>query len=76
MATSHYYFFPSSGGVGQMGILIALDTLLQQLKGEKNVDVYGVVLRLVRSCCLMTPSLVSKAESWIISRKVQPLDSS
>ncbi|KAM6458141.1 receptor-type tyrosine-protein phosphatase V-like isoform 3-T3 [Liasis olivaceus] len=47
----------SSGGVGQMGILIALDTLLQQLKGEKNVDVYGVVLRLVRSCCLMTPSL-------------------
>ncbi|ETE69838.1 Receptor-type tyrosine-protein phosphatase V, partial [Ophiophagus hannah] len=48
----------SSGGVGQMGILIALDTLLQQLKGEKNVDVYGVVLRLVRSCCLMTPSLL------------------
>ncbi|XP_048353842.1 receptor-type tyrosine-protein phosphatase V-like [Sphaerodactylus townsendi] len=47
----------SLGGVGQMGTLIALDTLLQQLKGEKSVDVYGVVLRLVRSCCLMTPTL-------------------
>ncbi|KAL8179225.1 UNVERIFIED_CONTAM: hypothetical protein K2H54_061970, partial [Gekko kuhli] len=47
----------SSGGVGQMGMLIALDTLLQQMKGEKSVDVYGVVLRLVRSCCLMTPTL-------------------
>ncbi|XP_054837704.1 receptor-type tyrosine-protein phosphatase V-like isoform X2 [Eublepharis macularius] len=47
----------SSGGVAQMGMLIALDTLLQQLKGEKSVDVYGVVLRLVRSCCLMTPTL-------------------
>ncbi|XP_044303424.1 receptor-type tyrosine-protein phosphatase V-like [Varanus komodoensis] len=47
----------SSGGVGQMGVLLALDTMLQQLKGEKSVDVYGVVLRLVRSCCLMTPTL-------------------
>ncbi|XP_077191214.1 receptor-type tyrosine-protein phosphatase V-like isoform X2 [Paroedura picta] len=47
----------SSGGVGQMGMLIALDTLLQQMKGEKSVDVYGVVLRLVRSCCLMMPTL-------------------
>ncbi|XP_070795994.1 receptor-type tyrosine-protein phosphatase V-like [Pituophis catenifer annectens] len=55
--TSPLVLHCSSGGVGQMGILIALDTLLQQLKGEKNVDVYGVVLRLVRSCCLMTPSL-------------------
>uniref|UniRef100_A0A803TZJ3 protein-tyrosine-phosphatase n=1 Tax=Anolis carolinensis TaxID=28377 RepID=A0A803TZJ3_ANOCA len=42
---------------GLMGMLIALDTLLQQLKEEKSVDVYGVVLRLVRSCCLMTPTL-------------------
>lgn len=52
------YFFPSSGGVGQLGVLIALETLLQQLKGEKSVDVYGVVLRLMRSCYLMTPTLV------------------
>ncbi|KAM3840465.1 LOW QUALITY PROTEIN: receptor-type tyrosine-protein phosphatase V-like [Vipera latastei] len=55
--TSPLVLHCSSGGVGQMGTLIALDTLLQQLKGERNVDVYGVVLRLVRSCCLMTPSL-------------------
>ncbi|XP_053249683.1 receptor-type tyrosine-protein phosphatase V-like isoform X1 [Podarcis raffonei] len=47
----------NSGSVGPIGVLIALDTLLQQLKGEKSVDVYGVVLRLVRSCCLMTPTL-------------------
>ncbi|XP_060087100.1 receptor-type tyrosine-protein phosphatase V-like isoform X2 [Heteronotia binoei] len=47
----------SSGGIGQMGMLIAVDTLLQQMKGEKSVDVYGVVLRLVRSCCLMMPTL-------------------
>ncbi|XP_042322212.1 receptor-type tyrosine-protein phosphatase V-like isoform X3 [Sceloporus undulatus] len=47
----------SLGGLGQMGMLIALDTLLQQLKEEKSVDIYGVVLRLVRSCCLMTPTL-------------------
>ncbi|XP_063000264.1 receptor-type tyrosine-protein phosphatase V-like isoform X2 [Elgaria multicarinata webbii] len=55
--TSPLVLHCSSGGVGQMGMLIALDTLLQQLKGEKSVDVYGVVLRLVRSCCLMTPTL-------------------
>ncbi|XP_053105141.1 receptor-type tyrosine-protein phosphatase V-like isoform X2 [Hemicordylus capensis] len=55
--TSPLVLHCSSGGVAQMGILIALDTLLQQLKGEKSVDVYGVVLRLVRSCCLMTPTL-------------------
>lgn len=59
--------FPSSGGVGQMGMLIALDTLLQQLKGEKSVDVYGVVLRLVRSCCLMTPTLVCKGQEGLMS---------
>ncbi|XP_061487825.1 receptor-type tyrosine-protein phosphatase V-like isoform X3 [Rhineura floridana] len=55
--TSPLVLHCNSGGVGQIGVLIALDTLLQQLKGEKSVDVYGVVLRLVRSCCLMTPTL-------------------
>ncbi|XP_066480776.1 receptor-type tyrosine-protein phosphatase V-like [Tiliqua scincoides] len=55
--TSPWILHCSSGGVAQMGTLIALDTLLQQLKGEKSVDIYGVVLRLVRSCCLMTPTL-------------------
>lgn len=50
-----------------MGMLIALDTLLQQLKGEKSVDVYGVVLRLVRSCCLMTPTLVCKGQEGLMS---------
>ncbi|KYO33228.1 receptor-type tyrosine-protein phosphatase beta [Alligator mississippiensis] len=46
-----------SSGVGQMGTLIALDCLLHQLKVERSVDVYGVTLRLMRSCCLMTPTL-------------------
>lgn len=55
--TSPWILHCSSGGAAQMGTLIALDILLQQLKGEKNVDIYGVVLRLVRSCCLMTPTL-------------------
>nr|XP_060628473.1 receptor-type tyrosine-protein phosphatase V-like isoform X1 [Anolis sagrei ordinatus] len=55
--TSPVILHCSLGGLGQMGMLIALDTLLQQLKEEKSVDIYGVVLRLVRSCCLMTPTL-------------------
>ncbi|NXG36297.1 PTPRV phosphatase, partial [Dromaius novaehollandiae] len=46
-----------SGGVSQMGTLIALDCLLHQLKAERSVDVYGVTLHLTRSCCLMTPTL-------------------
>ncbi|XP_065448416.1 receptor-type tyrosine-protein phosphatase V-like isoform X6 [Chrysemys picta bellii] len=45
-----------SSGVGQMGMLIALDCLLHQMKAERSVDVYGVTLRLMRSCCLMTPT--------------------
>uniref|UniRef100_A0A6J0ST19 protein-tyrosine-phosphatase n=1 Tax=Pogona vitticeps TaxID=103695 RepID=A0A6J0ST19_9SAUR len=55
--TSPFVLHCSLGNVSQMGVLIALDTLLQQLKEEKSVDVYGVVLRLVKSCCLMTPTL-------------------
>uniref|UniRef100_A0A8D0GVE4 Uncharacterized protein n=1 Tax=Sphenodon punctatus TaxID=8508 RepID=A0A8D0GVE4_SPHPU len=47
----------SSGGIGQMGTLVALDSLLHQLRAEKSVDVFGVVLRLMKSCCLMTPTL-------------------
>ncbi|NXA54296.1 PTPRV phosphatase, partial [Nothocercus julius] len=46
-----------SGDVSQMGTLIALDCLLHQLKAERSVDVYGVTLQLMRSCCLMTPTL-------------------
>ncbi|XP_074920814.1 receptor-type tyrosine-protein phosphatase V-like [Chelonoidis abingdonii] len=46
-----------SSGIGQMGMLIALDCLLHQMKAERSVDVYGVTLRLMRSCCLMTPTL-------------------
>ncbi|XP_064029783.1 receptor-type tyrosine-protein phosphatase V-like isoform X2 [Pogoniulus pusillus] len=46
-----------SGGVSQMGLLISLDCLLQQMRAERAVDVYGVTLRLARSCCLMTPTL-------------------
>ncbi|XP_040547232.1 receptor-type tyrosine-protein phosphatase V isoform X5 [Gallus gallus] len=46
-----------SGGENQMGTLIALDCLLHQLKTERTVDVYGVTLQLMRSCCLMTPTL-------------------
>ncbi|XP_074833342.1 receptor-type tyrosine-protein phosphatase V-like [Carettochelys insculpta] len=45
-----------STGLGQMGTLIALDCLLHQMKAERSVDVYGVTLRLMRSCCLMTPT--------------------
>ncbi|XP_075766295.1 receptor-type tyrosine-protein phosphatase V-like isoform X2 [Pelodiscus sinensis] len=45
-----------STGVGQMGTLIALDCLLHQMKAERSVDIYGVTLRLTRSCCLMTPT--------------------
>lgn len=41
-----------------MGLLISLDCLLQQMRAERAVDVYGVTLRLARSCCLMTPTLV------------------
>ncbi|XP_032305178.1 receptor-type tyrosine-protein phosphatase V-like isoform X2 [Coturnix japonica] len=46
-----------SGGENQMGTLIALDCLLHQLKTERTVDVYGVTLQLMRSCCFMTPTL-------------------
>lgn len=46
-----------SGGENQMGTLITLDCLLHQLKTERTVDVYGVTLQLMRSCCLMTPTL-------------------
>ncbi|NXC37713.1 PTPRV phosphatase, partial [Penelope pileata] len=46
-----------SGGVSQMGTLISLDCLLHQLKAERIVDVYGVTLQLMRSCCFMTPTL-------------------
>ncbi|NWU94896.1 PTPRV phosphatase, partial [Upupa epops] len=46
-----------SGGISQMGTLISLDCLLHQMKAERIVDVYGVALRLTRSCCLMTPTL-------------------
>ncbi|NXG48566.1 PTPRV phosphatase, partial [Psilopogon haemacephalus] len=46
-----------SGGVSQMGLLISLDCLLQQMKAERAVDVFGVSLQLARSCCLMTPTL-------------------
>ncbi|NXJ06321.1 PTPRV phosphatase, partial [Odontophorus gujanensis] len=45
-----------SGGENQMGTLISLDCLLHQLKTERTVDVYGVTLQLMRSCCLMTPT--------------------
>ncbi|NWR67919.1 PTPRV phosphatase, partial [Bucorvus abyssinicus] len=46
-----------SGDVSQMGMLISLDCLLHQMKAERTVDVYGVILQLARSCCLMTPTL-------------------
>lgn len=46
-----------SSGVSQMGTLISLDCLLHQMKAERIVDVYGVTLQLMRSCCLMTPTL-------------------
>ncbi|NXN16394.1 PTPRB phosphatase, partial [Indicator maculatus] len=46
-----------SGAVSQLGLLISLDCLLQQMKAERAVDVYGVTLQLARSCCLMTPTL-------------------
>ncbi|XP_078500293.1 receptor-type tyrosine-protein phosphatase V-like [Lissotriton helveticus] len=46
-----------SAGVGQMGIVLALDCLLHQAKTEKSVDVYGVTLRIAKSCCFMTPTL-------------------
>ncbi|XP_054032254.1 receptor-type tyrosine-protein phosphatase V-like [Dryobates pubescens] len=45
------------GAVSQLGLLISLDCLLQQMKAERAVDVYGVTLQLARSCCLMTPTL-------------------
>uniref|UniRef100_A0A8C4YG76 protein-tyrosine-phosphatase n=1 Tax=Gopherus evgoodei TaxID=1825980 RepID=A0A8C4YG76_9SAUR len=53
---------PSSSGIGQMGMLITLDCLLHQMKAERSVDVYGVTLRLMRSCCLMTPTPVGGEE--------------
>ncbi|XP_030077448.1 receptor-type tyrosine-protein phosphatase V isoform X4 [Microcaecilia unicolor] len=46
-----------STGMAQMGLLIALDCLLQQVKSEKSVDVYGVTLKILKSCCLMKPTL-------------------
>uniref|UniRef100_A0A8C8VLS2 protein-tyrosine-phosphatase n=1 Tax=Pelusios castaneus TaxID=367368 RepID=A0A8C8VLS2_9SAUR len=57
----HRTALPCSG-IGQMGTLIALDCLLQQMKAERSVDVYGVTLRLMRSCCLMTPTPVGSTE--------------
>ncbi|EMP41015.1 Receptor-type tyrosine-protein phosphatase V [Chelonia mydas] len=50
-----------SSGIDQMGTLIALDCLLHQMKAERSVDIYGVTLRLMRSCCLMTPTPGSHA---------------
>lgn len=49
-----------------MGTLIALDCLLHQLKTERTVDVYGVTLQLMRSCCLMTPTLVGRQEGTLV----------
>lgn len=53
---------PFSSGIDQMGTLIALDCLLHQMKAERSVDIYGVTLRLMRSCCLMTPTPVGGEE--------------
>lgn len=49
-----------------MGTLITLDCLLHQLKTERTVDVYGVTLQLMRSCCLMTPTLVGGQEGTLV----------
>nr|XP_033774579.1 receptor-type tyrosine-protein phosphatase V-like isoform X2 [Geotrypetes seraphini]XP_033774580.1 receptor-type tyrosine-protein phosphatase V-like isoform X2 [Geotrypetes seraphini]XP_033774581.1 receptor-type tyrosine-protein phosphatase V-like isoform X2 [Geotrypetes seraphini] len=46
-----------STGMAQMGLLVALDCILQQIKYEKSVDVYGVTLKILKSCCLMKPTL-------------------
>ncbi|XP_029428450.1 receptor-type tyrosine-protein phosphatase V-like isoform X2 [Rhinatrema bivittatum] len=59
-----------STGVGQMGSLIALDCLLQQIRSEKSVDVYGVTLKIMKSCPLMTPTLEQYVNLYTCIRDV------
>ncbi|XP_072504300.1 receptor-type tyrosine-protein phosphatase V-like isoform X3 [Notamacropus eugenii] len=47
----------SSSGRVQLGILLAVDRLLQQAKYRGSVDIFGVVLQLARACTSMTPTL-------------------
>ncbi|XP_043861135.1 receptor-type tyrosine-protein phosphatase V-like [Dromiciops gliroides] len=47
----------SSSGMGQLGILLAMERLMQQAESQGLVDVFGVVLQLARACGSMTPTL-------------------
>ncbi|XP_036612681.1 receptor-type tyrosine-protein phosphatase V-like [Trichosurus vulpecula] len=47
----------SSSGIPQLGVLLAMDRLLQQAKFQSSVDIFGVVLQLARACGSMTPTL-------------------
>lgn len=47
-----------SAGVGRSGTFIALDRLLQQMKQEKVVDIFGVVYSLRMNRYLMIQTLV------------------
>ncbi|XP_074078478.1 receptor-type tyrosine-protein phosphatase V-like isoform X2 [Macrotis lagotis] len=50
-------FIYSSSGIVQLGILLALERLLQQAESQRSVDIFGVVLQLARACGSMTPML-------------------
>uniref|UniRef100_F6TAZ7 Receptor-type tyrosine-protein phosphatase V n=1 Tax=Monodelphis domestica TaxID=13616 RepID=F6TAZ7_MONDO len=47
----------SSSGMVQLGMLLALERLLQQAESQNSVDIFGVVLQLARACGSMTPTL-------------------
>lgn len=40
---SFFFFFYSSAGVGRTGCFIVIDAMLERIKHEKTVDIYGHV---------------------------------
>ncbi|XP_051854607.1 receptor-type tyrosine-protein phosphatase V-like [Antechinus flavipes] len=47
----------SSSGMVQLGMLLAMERLLEQAGSQCSVDVFGVVLQLAQACGSMTPTL-------------------
>uniref|UniRef100_A0A7N4V5E8 protein-tyrosine-phosphatase n=1 Tax=Sarcophilus harrisii TaxID=9305 RepID=A0A7N4V5E8_SARHA len=47
----------ASSGMVQLGMLLAMERLLEQAGSQCSVDVFGVVLQLARACGSMTPTL-------------------
>ena len=57
---SHYF----SNGVGRTGIFIAVDTLIQQAREEKSVDVISTILNMRNNRCNMVKTEVRSGQKY------------